>query len=315
MGFTEQDLIGKVFTNVIVATDASGRVIPNEERPITLSRHKNRTITRRCFYVGKGDKRIPVAVTVSPIMLHNRRVGAVEVFRDISEEIELDAIKSDFISIASHELRTPATAVKTYLGMLLEGYAGAISADQLHFLKLAYASNERQIGILNDLLYVAKTDSTTVRLKKKTVDFAEIIHDVVAGYEDAARERQQNIIVSLERPVVIKVDPAFMRMVIENLLSNASKYTHKGGNIAVRLVDGLDYVTLKVVDDGVGIEGVNMSKLFKKFSRINNAMSSEVGGSGIGLYLTKQIVDLHGGNISVQSKPKKGTVFTVTIPR
>lgn len=115
--------------------------------------------------------------------------------------------------------------------------------------------------------------------------------------------------------MVIKVDPAFMRMVIENLLSNASKYTHKGGNIAVRLVDGLDYVTLKVVDDGVGIEGVNMSKLFKKFSRINNAMSSEVGGSGIGLYLTKQIVDLHGGNISVQSKPKKGTVFTVTIPR
>jgi two-component system phosphate regulon sensor histidine kinase PhoR len=315
LGFEEDELIGRVFTDVIVATDASGKIIPEEDRPITLAHKRNRTVTRRCFYVCKNGRRIPVAVTVSPILLNKTQVGSVEVFRDISEEVELDAIKSDFISIASHELRTPATAVKTYLGMLLEGYAGRIPASQKDFLKMAYESNERQISILNDLLYVAKTESTAVRLKKKKVNFADLVNDVVAGYDETIHERRQNLAVDVEDPIDILVDPAFMRIVTENLLSNASKYTQKGGNVTVHLADKHDHIELEVGDNGVGIEAKHMDKLFKKFSRIDNSMSTEVGGSGIGLYLTKQMIDLHNGKITVKSKPGKGTVFTVKLPK
>jgi len=314
LGFKEEDVIGEQFTKVIIATDSRGIPISKDKRPITLSFQKNNTVSRRCYYVRGNGLLVPVSVTVSPIFLDKKPVGAIEVFRDISEELEVDRIKSEFISIASHELRTPATAVKAYLGMLLEGYAGDLTPGQLDFIQMAYDSNERQLKILNDLLYVTKTESESVNLKLSVVDISELTASVIERMGEMVASRKQNIALALAKDVVAKVDVSFMRMVIENLVSNASKYTPSGGKIMVSVVNKRKAVEISVSDNGVGINPNQMHKLFKKFSRIDNSLSTEVSGSGIGLYLVKQIIELHNGNIKVKSIPNKGSVFTVKLP-
>lgn len=315
LGFSEKEMIGRSFTEIIVATDSRGIPIANEDRPIMLSFQTNKAVSRRCYYIRKNGSLVPVSVTVSPIILDEKAVGAIEVFRDISEEIEVDKMKSEFISIASHELRTPATAVKTYLGMLLEGYAGKLTPSQSEFLKMAFESNERQLNVLNDLLYVTKTESDTVNLKKAKIDLAHIIKTVVDSFETVIASRNQNIALTISKEAEIEVDPSFIRMVAENLISNASKYTPKGGKIIVSITDRPRSVELVIADNGVGIGPQQMNKLFKKFSRLDNSLSSEVSGTGLGLYLVKQIVELHNGTIKVKSTPGKGSTFTVNLPK
>lgn len=314
LGFEEEDVVGEQFTKVIVATDSRGTPISKAKRPITLSFQKNKAVSRRCYYVRGNGLLVPVSVTVSPIILDKRPVGAIEVFRDISEELEVDRIKSEFISIASHELRTPATAVKAYLGMLLEGYAGDLTSSQLDFIQMAYDSNERQLKVLNDLLYVTKTESESVRLKFSVADISELVASVIKRMDEMVASRNQNIALALADGAVTKVDVSFICMVIENLISNASKYTPSGGKITVSVTSKSHTIEISVSDNGVGINPNQMHKLFKKFSRIDNSLSTEVSGSGIGLYLVKQIIELHNGNIKVESTPNKGSTFTVTLP-
>lgn len=315
LGLKEKDVIGQQFTNVIIATDNTGKPIPNEERPIILSFQANKAVFRRCFYLRGDTSLVAVAVTVSPIMLNDRPIGAIEVFRDISAEMEVDKIKSEFISIASHELRTPATAVKTYLGMLLEGYVGELTPDQKKFIKTAFDCNERQLNILNDLLYVTKTESASVNLKKSAVDMVRTIKTIAKTFDDIMRNRHQDLVLTLPENAHIEVDLSLIRMVAENLISNASKYTPEGGRIVISVTDKSSTVEFSVADNGVGIDPHQIDKLFKKFSRLDNSLSSETSGSGIGLYLVKQIIELHNGKIKVKSTPNKGSKFTVTLPK
>lgn len=315
LGLTEEKVIGQQFTNVIIATDSKGNPIPNEERPITLSFQANKAVSKRCFYIRGDNSLVPVSVTVSPIMLNNRPIGAIEVFRDISAELEVDRIKSEFISIASHELRTPATAVKAYLGMLLEGYVGALTPSQEEFVKTAFDCNERQLNVLNDLLYVTKTESASVNLKKTRVDMVHAVKTIAKSFDDAINRRNQNIAFTAPENAYVKVDPSLMRMVVENLISNASKYTPEGGRIIISVTSKPSVVEFSVADNGVGIDPHQLNKLFKKFSRLDNSLSSETSGSGIGLYLTKQIIELHNGKIKVKSAPNRGSKFTVILPK
>ncbi len=315
LGFKESELLGKSFPRVIVATDENGKKTPIINRPITQSFIAGHAISTRSFYQCKDGSLLPVAITVSPIIIDGRPVGAIEVFRDITEEMEIDRMKSEFISIASHQLRTPATAVKNYIAMLLEGYAGELNEKQKAFAKMAYENNERQLDIVNDLLFVANTESSSLILKTEKIDIAELVKDVIEVLEETIRERNQKLEAQLAEGVVAQVDPSYMKMVVENLMSNASKYTPQDGKIFVSLNHSPKAFKIVVADTGVGINHQQRDKLFKKFSRIDNPLSAEVGGSGIGLYLVRQIVELHGGRVRVKSSPGKGAEFTVVIPK
>lgn len=315
LGFTRKELVGKWFPSALVATDEAGKPVPTIDRPITKSFLAGRAVSAQCFYRKKDGTLLPVAVTTSPIMLDERPVGAIEVFRDITEELEIDRMKSEFISLASHQLRTPATAVKTYLALLKDGFAGDLTDEQQRFADIAYKSNERQLQIVNDLLMVANTESRTFKLKKEKVDLRELINEVVEQQLGVIKKRSQKLRVTLPKHgATHKIDPSFFKMVVDNLLSNASKYTPENGDIAIRLTCKKDEFELSVSDTGVGIDPSDMEKLFRKFTRIDNPLSIKAGGSGIGLYLLKQIVDLHEGKITVKSAKGEGTTFKVTFP-
>ena len=229
---------------------------------------------------------------------------------------ELNRAKDEFISLASHQLRTPASGVKQFLGLLLDGYAGELTPQQREFLQHAYEGNERQIELINDLLRVAQIDAGKIVLKKQAVDINNLIKDVAREQSHKFKQRQQ--ILDLELPtktVTAAVDVIRFRTVLENIIDNASKYTPEGGKIAVHLSEGKCMVAIAVSDTGVGIEKESLSKLFIRFSRVPNYLSDSVGGSGLGLYWAYKIMQLHKGAIEVSSQPGNGSTFTITIPQ
>lgn len=315
LGFSEHELIGKPFRETVVATDERGVPLPSTQRPITMALETNGTVQRRSYYRRKNGTLLPVWITVSPIKLGDRTVGAVEVFRDISQDLEVEKTKSDFISIASHQLRTPATAVKMYLAMLLDGYAGKMNDKQSEYIRMAFNSNERQLHIVNDLLSTASAEAGKLRLTLSRVNMSKLVNRVIDEFLPTFEERKQTVQVIIAAGVFLRADSSYLKMAIENLLSNAAKYTDRGGHITVALENKERSVVLKVKDTGVGISAAQEVKLFRKFSRIDNPLSSEAGGSGIGLYLLKQIIDLHGGEVRVKSKEGEGTTFTVRLPK
>ena len=316
LGFKKEELIGKWLPEKIIATNEVNEVIPIMERAITQSFITGHPVFTRCFYRKKNDSLLAVASTVSPIIFEGKPVGAVEVFRDITEELEVERVKSEFISIASHQLRTPATAVKNYLGILKEGYGGKLTRRQQEFTETAYRNNERQLDIINDLLLVATTEAHSLTLRKQKVDLRKLIKEVVQQQLQTIKDRRQQLELDLpDKPVYYELDPSFFKMVIDNLLSNASKYTPESGTLTIELRGVTNAISLSVSDTGVGIKKKDLNKLFKKFTRIDNELSSEAGGSGIGLYLLKQIVELHSGTVTTKSSYKVGTTFTVTLPK
>jgi PAS domain S-box-containing protein len=232
------------------------------------------------------------------------------------ELIALNKAKDEFISLASHQLRTPATGVKQYIGMLLEGYAGALSETQRTFAERANDSNERELTIINDLLNVAQIDAGKMQIKKRNVDLVAFANAIIDEQRSKFEERQQSISLICSRPAVTaRVDEGRMRMVLENLIDNASKYTPADKKITVTIRKPSEKtVSIDVKDQGVGIEATDCEKIFDKFVRIDNSLSDTINGSGIGLYLVKEVVSLHDGTVSVASKPNQGTTFTITLP-
>jgi PAS domain S-box-containing protein len=315
LGYTAKELLGVWYPGTIIAEDEQGRAIPNIERPITTAFLEGRPVSARVYYRRKDGSRIIVSLNVSPIMVNGRPTGAIEVFRNITREVELERAKDEFISLASHQLRTPATAVKQYAAMLLQGYAGELTPAQARMAETIYKCNERQITIINDLLRVAQVDAGKVQLRPERVDIAHILRTIVDDMASKFVGRNQTVrFTPSGQPQVVTVDPHLMRMVLENIIDNASKYTPQGKTITIGMRAATAHVSVRIADQGVGIEQADIANLFQKFSRIPNPLSNTVEGTGLGLYWAKKIVDLHNGTISVRSKPGEGTAFTIKIP-
>jgi PAS domain S-box-containing protein len=232
------------------------------------------------------------------------------------EELEvLSNAKDEFISLASHQLRTPATGVKQYMGLILEGYAGELSEQQRDYLLKANESNDRQIELVNNLLQVAQMDAGKIVLSKSLTDIGAMAQDVVDEQVDSFKNRHQQLKLDIpDGRVLVGLDGKRFRMVLENLIDNASKYTPDGGKITVEVKESDGWLRVMITDNGVGIPAESLPQLFNKFSRIQNELSDSVGGSGLGLYWAQRVVELHGGWIEVSSRPGKGSEFIIRIP-
>lgn len=232
-----------------------------------------------------------------------------------SKAQESQQAKDDLLSLASHQLRTPASAVKQYLGMILEGYTGSIKAKQLPVLQKAYISNERQLETINQILYVAKADAGRLSIHKEHFDLNSLVDDMAAELIDQLAESKQKLVVEKNRKNLrVYADEGAIRMVLENLVTNAGKYSYPRSRVLIKTgtSGGMAYVCVE--DQGVGIGPEDYDKLFKKFSRIDNDLSLQAGGSGIGLYIDKVLIELHGGRIEVESEVDIGSTFTVFLP-
>jgi PAS domain S-box-containing protein len=237
--------------------------------------------------------------------------------REQQKELQrLNESKDEFISLASHQLRTPATAIKQLLGMLLEGYIEGVPDNIQAILKKTYDSNERQISIVNSLLKVAQIDSGKIVLRKQPSDINQIIKSLVQQYEGIIADKGQSIILELhDKPVLGYIDEHYYRMALENIIDNASKYTGTGGDIRITTTFEDNYAVVSIKDTGVGVKSEDIPTLFDKFNRIPNELSHKVAGSGLGLYWGGKVIDLHQGVIEVDSELGLGSTFSIKVPR
>lgn len=272
--------------------------------------------------VSAANRRNPTATLIAGIIFSTLIAGLVLSLllartrtTAIAENQALQRAKDDLLSIASHQLRTPATGVKQYIGMLLEGYSGKLTATQTKLLKEAYNSNERQLGIIDEILHVARIDTGRLILQEERLKIRDIIDSILREQNKVIRDRSQRILTSFPKKVVYAYgDPQYVRMAIENIVNNAIKYTPEKGTITLKIQRRGDFVAVVVSDTGVGIKKEDLDLLFQKFSRIPNELSRQAAGSGVGLYIAKQLVEMHGGSIGVDSQQGKGTTFTILLP-
>lgn len=261
---------------------------------------------------------IPVAYSAAPIRITDGSiVGVMVAVRDLRRERELIRLRSEFVSITSHQLRTPASAVKWYLESLIDNRRGNELNDwQQDKLHQAYQSNERMIHLINDLLNVSRLDSGRFELKPKSVAIQAIVDEVkseLIHFASAHNVELDNTIPTATQNVTADSDK--VREVIMNLLTNAIKYSkpgHRVVTIAAKSAGRL--IEFSVADQGIGVPEKDLQHLFEKFYRADNAIESQTEGSGLGLYIAREIIRMHGGDITVKSREGEGTTVIFTLP-
>lgn len=229
---------------------------------------------------------------------------------------ELDAVKDEFVSMASHQLRTPLTSIKGYISMLLDGDAGELKPEQKKLLSEAFLSSEQMVNLISDYLNVSRIQTGKFLIDIEEIDLAKVARQEAKRLSVSAKTR--GIKIAIHTPVgAVKVfaDEAKIRQVILNFIDNAIFYSPADSTINVELSESKSKVTIKVSDQGIGVPIEEQPKLFKKFFRATNARKHRPDGNGIGLFLAKQIIDGHKGEILFSSTPGKGSMFGFSLPK
>ncbi len=264
-----------------------------------------------------GDEYV-VEAHIAPI--NNEETGEAEFFveieRDISRQKEVDRMKTEFVSVASHQLRTPLSAVRWYGEMLLTGDAGKMNEEQHKFVEQMYDSSIRMIKLVNSLLNVSRIESGRIQIDPEPTDLGDLVDGVFEElYPRILAKDLRAVVTKHPKLGKVNVDPRLIREVYANILTNAVKYTPEGGEIGVSITIEKDAILTKISDNGLGIPRRQQEKIFTRFFRADNVVSTHQDGTGLGLYITKAIVESSGGKVWFESEENKGTTFWFTIPK
>ena len=313
--------IGLNFTSVVRFENGEGLAIEEGANVVLLAiRNAQAFQTRDYVLVSIQDQRRPVAITVTPV---GERV--ILTFRDIASELEREGSQTEFISTASHEMRTPVASIEGYLGLALNPQTATIDARARQYLEEAHASSQHLGRLFQELLDVTKLDDKKLKVRMVPIEVSEVVHEIVKG--QVPMMQQKNITYSfgandptrtdrhLEQAVYASVDVDFLREVMNNLVENAVKYTPQGGSVWVGVRGEGDVVLINVTDTGIGISPEDLKHIFQKFYRADNSQTREIGGTGLGLYLVKERVEAMGGKVWAESIFGQGSTFYVSFPR
>lgn len=233
---------------------------------------------------------------------------------DITKEKEIDRAKTEFVSLASHQLRTPLSSINWYTEMLLDGDGGKLTKTQRDFLQEIYQGNKRMVALVDDLLSVSRLEMGTFVIDPEKLDIVDVADSVLKELEFRIEEKKMKLRKDYEKVPVIYSDKNLLRMILQNLLTNAVKYTPENGQITLRLLAHKGELMIVVSDNGYGIPKVQQGRVFSKLFRADNVKSRDTDGTGLGLYIIKAIVERLGGEINFESEENVGTTFYVKIP-
>lgn len=265
--------------------------------------------------VRKGGEEYQAQISISPIMdKKGNIIYFVGLERDITKEKQIDKAKTEFVSLASHQLRTPLTAINWYTEMLLNGDAGKVSATQKNYLDEIYSGNQRMVTLVNMLLNVSRLELGTFTVEPQPTALSELADDVLKELKPQIIKKKIKITRQYQPTVpVMNIDPKLTRIIFQNLLSNSVKYTPAKGVITVKLALTAQAVRITVQDTGYGIPAMAQDKIFTKLFRADNARIKDTDGTGLGLYIVKSIVEQAGGRIWFESVENRGTTFYVDL--
>jgi PAS domain S-box-containing protein len=256
-----------------------------------------------------------LALFATTVRSDDEALGRLFGFRDVTQERELDRMKTEFVSQVSHELRTPLTAIKGFTDLMLDGDAGDLNEEQTDYLQTVKSNADRLVALINDLLDVSRIESGRITLKSGPLDVPAILKEVVTTMRPLLDGKQQTLALTVEPDLPTAYgDHDRVVQVATNLVSNAHKYTQSGGAIEVAATHAAGFVRVAVRDNGMGIGPDDMPKLFTRFFRVDSSITRSIGGTGLGLSIVKSIVEMQGGTVSVESELGVGSVFAFTIP-
>ena len=293
--------------------------IPFNKRSAVISLKKGSIkitgITDDHYYVTRSGKKFPVVAITAPLTDNKQVIGIVKVFRDASKEKDIDRMKTEFISLASHQLRTPLSAIKWFTELLGDPKSGPMTAEQKEFTKNISASTERMIDLVNSLLNISRIESGRIMVEPRPTELLKLVKEVVTQLKKKIETKKIKLIVSAhEQLPTINIDPKLISHVYMNLIDNAIKYSPEGGEITVFISKKNQEIISQISDNGFGIPKNEQSKVFQKFFRASNAVKHVTDGTGLGLYLVKALVESSGGKIWCKSEENKGTTFWFSLP-
>jgi len=316
LGVRRTNVIGKHFLSVVISVHDNGTPMNVFDRPIVKAFQTGKTVHARTLYQQKNGSLLPVQLTVSPIILRGRPIGAIEVFRDLTTEIENDKLKSDFISIASHQLRTPLSAINMYTSMLRDGLAGELNEQQLPYIQTILTSVERMNVLIDTLLNITRIEAGGIIINHRLVQVDNLSREMFTEFIPAAQAKSIALTADLPDTMEpIYTDTLLIREICANLLSNAIKYTPEGGSVQFTLTDTPKELEWKVSDTGYGIPENDQKHIFLKFFRAENITNKDVSGTGLGLYLIKNIAESLGGELWFESTENVGSSFHFLLPK
>ena len=316
LGYAEKEVLGEWVIKLLPILDLkSEKLIPAEMRPLLEALTTGLPVSGTYYVLRKDGSKFAAAITVSPIILNEKPAGVIEIIRDVTHEIEIDKAKSEFVSLASHQLRTPLSAINWYAEMLLAGDAGSLTEEQKKYLDEIYVGNQRMVELVNSLLNVSRLELGIFIIEPKPTDLVEMAESVIKESMPQIQKKQQTVNKTYSPSLPkVNVDVKLMRMIFQNLISNAVKYTPQGGSVTLTIDKNETNILIKVADTGMGIPSSQKEKIFTKLFRADNARESEAEGTGLGLYIVKSILDQSGGRVWFDSEEGKGTAFNVSVP-
>ncbi|HEX7832512.1 MAG TPA: ATP-binding protein [Thermoanaerobaculia bacterium] len=295
--------------------DSEGRVVAPDEMP--YARALAGQTVPDYLAIGKHlitGRDLDLSIAAAPIESRGI-VGAVLVIRDITALQELDRKKDEFLSVASHELRTPLTTIKGYTQLLAQTVDDLEPEERATYINAVLGEIERMMGLISELLDVSRIETNRLQIHPQPIAWSDFIQARVSAFRVQHPARAISFdIDDVNGPSTVVADPDRMRQVVDNLLSNALKYSSEGTNIDVRVEVGSGAVLTSISDYGIGIPKDEIPQLFERFHRARNVSSRYYGGLGLGLYIARAIVEAHGGAITVISEENKGSTFTMSLP-
>ena len=324
IGWDQGDALGLNWKSVLKLVTSDGKDVEDLENPIVQSLSKNQpTHNDKLFLLTSSEKRILVSIVSSPVGTDGE--GIIVVFRDITKEKAEEREQAEFISTASHEMRTPVASIEGYLGLALNPATAHIDEKARDFITKAHESAQHLGRLFQDLLDISKVEDGRMKNNPKIINVNEFLKDIFDGLATKANEKQLNYIFmpdiidegkekSLQPIFYANIDPDHFREVVSNLIENAIKYT-PSGEVVVNVTGDDKQISVSVKDNGIGIPAEDIPHLFQKFYRVDNSDTREIGGTGLGLYLSRRLAEAMSGNLRVESKYKEGSTFYLEIPR
>ena len=324
IGWDQGDALGLNWKSVLKLVTSDGKDVEELENPIAQSLSKNQpTHNDKLFLLTSSEKRILVSIVSSPVGTDGE--GIIVVFRDITKEKAEEREQAEFISTASHEMRTPVASIEGYLGLALNPATAHIDEKARDFITKAHESAQHLGRLFQDLLDISKVEDGRMKNSPKIINVNEFLKNIFDGLATKADEKQLNYIFmpdiidegkekSLQPIFYANIDPDHFREVVSNLIENAIKYT-PSGEVVVNVTGDDKQISVSVKDSGIGIPAEDIPHLFQKFYRVDNSDTREIGGTGLGLYLSRRLAEAMSGNLRVESKYKEGSTFYLEIPR
>jgi PAS domain S-box-containing protein len=323
-GWDENSAQGIDYNLVLLLKDEKDQDVTPVNNPFDAAWDKHQQVTSdNLFMTSRDGHKIALNLSISPIMGANNTVnGAIALFRDISHEKAVERQKDEFVSTASHEMRTPVAAIEGYISLAMNPNIATIDERAMNYLNKAHDSIQHLGELFRDLLSVTKAEEGSLQMKIEPLNLSELLQSVIEDMQFVTQKKHLNLTYQVSSSAgkavaplyYVAANPERLREVVMNLIDNAIKFTAEGG-VIVSLTGNDKLVQVDVSDTGLGISNEDIPHLFQKFYRIDSSATRTIGGTGLGLYLCRTVIEFFNGRVWVTSKSGRGSTFHIELPR